>query len=135
MAECNPSSTPMDSGTVHELIAAADGYEASITLTRDYQSIIGGLMFAAICTRPDTAFAVNRLSRYCANPTELHYTAAKRILRYLKGSVNYRITYTGPAERHPQLIGYCDADWAQDKDCKRKSTSGYVFIMCGGAIS
>ena len=135
MAECNPSSTPMESGAAHELIAAADGYEASSTLTRHYQSIIGGLMFAAICTRPDIAFAVNRLSRYCANPTELHYAAAKRILRYLKGSVNYRITYSGPAERHPKLIGYCDADWAQDKDCKRKSTSGYVFIMCGGAIS
>ena len=135
MAECNPSSTPMDSGTVHDLIAAADGYEASITLTRDYQSIIGGLMFAAICTRPDIAFAVSRLSRYCSNPTELHYTAAKRVLRYLKGSSNYRINYTGSADRHPQLIGYCDADWAQDKDCKRKSTSGYVFIMFGGAIS
>lgn len=135
MNECNSSSTPMDSGMMHELIAAADGYEASVTLTRAYQSIIGGLMFAAICTRPDIAFAVSRLSRYCSNPTETRYTAAKRILRYLKGSVNYRITYTGSNDRHPQLIGYCDADWAQDRDCKRKSTSGYVFVMCGGAIS
>jgi hypothetical protein len=92
-------------------------------------------MFAAICSRPDIAFAVSRLSRYSANPTEAHYAAAKRIQRYLKGTVNYRITYTGTAERSPQLLGYCDADWAQDKDCKRKSTSGYVFVMCGGAVS
>ena len=62
----------MDAGIVHELVAAADGYEASIALTRNYQSIIGGLMFAAICTRPDVAFAVSRLSRYCSNPTDLH---------------------------------------------------------------
>jgi hypothetical protein len=135
MADCNPTSTPMDSAAAYDLMAATDGYEASLTLTRDYQSIIGGLMFAAICTRPDIAFAVNRLSRYCANPTEEHYGAAKRVLRYLRGTVNHRITYTGTAERNPQLVGYCDADWAQDKDSKRKSTSGYVFIMCGGAVS
>ena len=92
-------------------------------------------MFAAICTRPDIAFAVNRLSRYCANPTDAHYAATKRVLRYLKGTVNHRITYTGTAHSTPQLVGYCDADWAQDKDCKRRSTSGYVFVMCGGAVS
>ena len=135
MADCNPSTTPMEAGIVHELVAAADGYEASTVLTRNYQSIIGGLMFAAICTRPDIAFAVSRLSRYCSNPTDLHLNAAKRILRYLKGTATHCITYTGSTERHPQLVGYCDADWAQDKDCKRKSTSGYVFILCGGAIS
>ena len=135
MTDCNPTSTPMDNTAAHELIAAAEGYKAAPALKRDYQSVIGGLMFAAICTRPDIAFAVNRLSRYCSNPTDAHYTAAKRILRYLKGTVECRITYTGSAERNPRLTGYCDADWAQDKDNKRKSTTGYVFIMCGGAIS
>jgi hypothetical protein len=68
MADCNSTSTPMDSAAAHDLMAAADSYQASLTLSRDYQSIIGGLMFAATCTRPDIAFAVNRLSRYCANP-------------------------------------------------------------------
>ena len=135
MADCNSTSTPMDSAATSDLMAAADGYESSLTLTRDYQSVIGGLMFAAVCTRPDITFAVNRLSRYCSNPTEAHHAAAKRILRYLKGTANYRITYTGSSEADPQLVGYCDADWAQDKDSHRKSTSGYVFIMCGGAVS
>jgi hypothetical protein len=135
MTNCKSVSTPMDPGATYELMAAADGYQASLTLTRDYQSIIGGLMFAAICTRPDIAFAVNRLARYCANPTQAHYTAAKRILRYMKGTIDYRINYTGTAEHDPQLVGYSDADWAQDKDGKRKSTSGYVFVVCGGAVS
>ena len=58
----------MDAAAANDLMTAADSYEASAALTRDYQSIIGGLMFAAICTRPDIAFAVNRLSRYCSNP-------------------------------------------------------------------
>ena len=135
MADCNATSTPMEATAAHELMSAADGYEASPSLTRDYQSIIGGLMFAAICTRPDIAFAVNRISRYCSNPTDAHCAAVKRILRYLKGTIDSRITYTGSTELHPLLIGYCDADWAQDKDCKRKSTTGYVFVVCGGAVS
>ena len=135
MADCNSTSTPMDSAAVHDLMAAADSYQASLTLTRDYQSIIGGLMFAATCTRPDIAFAVNRLSRYCANPTEAHYAAAKRVLRYLAGTAHASLTYTGTAQQHPQLVGYSDADWAQDTDDKRKSTSGYVFVMCGAAVS
>jgi transposase InsO family protein len=135
MADCNSTSTPMETAAAHDLMAAADSYQASLTLTRDYQSIIGGLMFAATCTRPDIAFAVNRLSRYCANPTEAHYAAAKRVLRYLAGTVNHYLTYIGTAEPHPQLVGYSDADWAQDADDKRRSTSGYVFLMCGAAIS
>ena len=135
MADCNPTTTPMDSAGATELVAATDGYQSSDTLRRDYQSIIGGLMFAAVCTRPDITFAVNRLARYCSNPTDAHHAAAKRILCYLKGTVDYRITYTGTAEIDPLLVGYCDADWAQDKDSRRKSTSGYAFVMCGGAVS
>ena len=133
MTDCNATTTPMDSGAATELVAASEGYQSSDTLRRDFQSIIGGLMFAAVCTRPDITFAVNRLARYCSNPTEAHHAAAKRILRYLKGTVDHRITYTGTAETNPLLVGYCDADWAQDKDSRRKSTSGYV--MCGGAVS
>ena len=135
MADCNATSTPMDSSAAHDMLAAPDSYTASLALTREYQTIIGGLMFAATCTRPDIAFAVSRLSRYCANPTEAHYAAAKRVLRYLAGTVHSSLTYTGTAAQHPQLIGYSDADWAQDTDAKRKSTSGYVFVMCGAAVS
>ena len=120
MEDCNPTSTPMDAAATQELTAAPEDYKASATLTREYQAIIGGLMFAAICSRPDIAFAVNRLSRYCANPTDAHYAATKRVLRYLKGTVNHRIIYTGTAHSTPHLVGYCDADWAQDKDCKRR---------------
>jgi len=50
----------------------------------------------------DITLAVNRLARYCANPTQAHYTAAKRILRYLKGTDDYHINYTGIAERATQ---------------------------------
>ena len=132
MADCNSTSTPMDTAVSHELLTAAEGYRAASTLTRDYQSIIGGLMFAAICTRPDIAFAVSRLSRYCSNPTDEHYTAAKRVLRYLKGTVQCRITYTGTAAEHsPQLVAYCDADWAQT----RTASASPPVAMCSSCVA
>jgi hypothetical protein len=137
MVDCNATTTPMDGAAATELFTATQGYQSTDALKHAYQSIIGGLMFAAVCTRPDITFAVNRLARYCSNPTEAHQAAAKRILRYLKGTADYRITYTGSAgaKTVPELVGYCDADWAQDQDSHRKSTSGYAFVMCGGAVS
>ena len=83
------------------------------------------------CTRPDIAFAVNRLSRYTHNPSYDHWNALNRILRYLKGTATYGICYTGYP---PVLEGYTDANWITDSD-ETKSTSGYVFTIGGGAVS
>ena len=83
-------------------------------------------------TRPDIAQAVNTTAKYCAAPTEQHMTAGKRIIRYLKKTKDLGIAYT----RKPtlDLIGYSDADYAGDRD-DRHSTSGNLFMMCGGAIT
>ena len=97
-----------------------------------YQSIIGGLMYAATATRPDISYSVSMLSKFNSSPSEAHLTAAKRIIRYLKGTVNLGLKYCKSEEG--QLIGYADADWAGDLD-DRHSTSGNVFLMAGGAIS
>ena len=72
------------------------------------------------------------VARFCANPTKEHWTAVKRILRYLKGTSNLGLLYreNSPAE----VIGYSDADWAGDVG-DRKSTSGYIFLLGGAAIS
>ena len=100
--------------------------------TISYQSIVGSLLYAAITTRPDIAQAVGVVSKFCANPTQSHLTAAKRILRYLKGTVNLGLSYKRCADGN--LIGYSDADWAGDVD-ERHSTSGNVFLLAKGAVS
>lgn len=83
-------------------------------------------------TRPDLMFVVCLLSRYMANPTDLHMQAAKRVLRYLKGTVDMGVFYKrGGVEG---LLAYTDSDYAGDVD-DRKSTSGYVFLLGGGAVS
>jgi len=82
-------------------------------------------------TRPDLAYTMSRLSKFFDSPTEEHAAAAKRVLRYLKGTVNKGITYMGSKRT---FAGYSDSDFAGDVD-DRKSTGGYVFLLHGGAIS
>lgn len=134
MQDCNPAVTPMDYNL--RLCKASSEYKATAELTHDYQSLVGGIMFAMIATRPDIAFAVTTLSQFSSNPLPEHLVAAKRVLRYLRGTAKYGITYRQKEnnEIRPQLHGFCDSDWASNTD-DRRSVTGYVFILCGGAVS
>jgi hypothetical protein len=96
-----------------------------------YQSIVGSLMYAALGTRPDIAYAVAALCRYNAAPTAIHMTAAVRVLRYLKGTARHKLVYRRATE---PLVGYADSEWAGDSG-DRKLQGGFVFMMNSGAIS
>jgi hypothetical protein len=88
-------------------------------------------MYAAIGTRPDITYAVHTLAKFTKSPQSKHWTAIKR---YLKGTRDFHLTYGGPEHIHSTEISmYCDADWASSAD--RKSISGYVFLLAGGAVS
>ncbi|CAI0429344.1 unnamed protein product [Linum tenue] len=79
-------------------------------------------------------YSVCLLSRYMEHPTRQHVLAAKRVLRYLKGTIRFGIWYKRRCEGEEELLGYTDSDYAGDTD-DRKSTSGYVFLLSGGVIS
>ncbi|KAH9752611.1 hypothetical protein KPL71_014762 [Citrus sinensis] len=93
--------------------------------------VVGSLMYAVLCTRPDICFAVGMVSKYQCNPRPEHLTAVKHIIKYLKRTKNYMLVYSGD-ELIP--VSYTDSDFLLDKDF-RKSTSGYVFTLGSGAIS
>lgn len=96
-----------------------------------YSSLVGGLLYLATTVRPDIAYAVGELSRYMSCPTVTHWKAAKGVLRYLAGTSRVGITYgADPAVLH----GFCDASYGRDVDTRR-STTGYVFTIAGGAVS
>jgi len=115
-------------------------YDASLILRKNkrimrdqlrYSQIIGSLMYLASATRPDISFAVSKLSRFVSNPGDDHWKALERVMRYLKGTMNYGIHYTG----YPRVLeGYSDSNWISDAD-EIKATSGYVFTLGGGAVS
>jgi hypothetical protein len=98
-----------------------------------YMEAVGSLNYLATCTRPDISYAVNRASRSMQAPTSEDWVNIKRIFRYLKKTKDFGITYKkGGPNNSP--VGYSDASYAPEAT-DRKSTSGYVFIMNGGAIS
>ncbi|XP_074322920.1 secreted RxLR effector protein 161-like [Apium graveolens] len=91
-----------------------------------YKSYVGGLRYL-VHTRPDIAFSVGLVSRYMERPTTLHMNTVKRILRYIKGTVDYGLVYAKGTGNY-LLSGYSDSDLAGNiKD--RKSTSGVVFYL------
>ena len=96
-----------------------------------YQSITGSLLYLAQCTRYGLCYAVNQLTRACNRPAEVHMTAAKHVLRYLRGTPDLPITY-----RKGQLrqVSYTDASFGANPD-NRKSTTGYLFFLGGAPIS
>ena len=128
MQDSKPTSTPAD---VSLKLQPATSQTEPVNQA-EYQSAIGSLMYLAVSTRPDIAFAVNSLARFNSNPQKDHWTALKRVLRYLKGTINIGILYK--QDGSDKCIGYSDADWAGDTS-DRKSTSGYIFMFSGGPIS
>ncbi len=128
MTNCKPVKTPVSNGS--KLVKANDDEQP--VHQEQYQSAVGSLMYLAVSTRPDISYAVGSLARFNSKPTEKHWTALKRVLRYLKGTVNLGILYS--KAKSDSCIGYTDSDYAGDTG-DRKSISGYVFVFCGGAIS
>ena len=135
MTNANPVSTPLDPNVK----LGPNTEEREPNRSNDYTSLIGSLQYLTIATRPDIAYAVNRLAAYTANPSFEHYNAAKRVLRYVKGTRNYGITYrddnshlVGPTDSN-NFYGFSDAAFANTDD--RRSISGYVFLSNTGAIT
>ena len=88
-------------------------------------------MYAMQCTRPNIAFAVNRLLRYTSNPSAEHWKVIARVLGYLKKTKDLGLYYFG----YPTVLeGYSDANWVISVG-DNKSTSGWIFTLGGGAIS
>ncbi|WVZ16815.1 hypothetical protein V8G54_009797 [Vigna mungo] len=124
MEKCSPGIVPIQKGTSFVKCNAMESIP--------YASVVGSLMYAQTCTRPDINFAVGMLGRYQSNPGMDHWKAAKKVLRYLQGTKEYMLTYR--KSDHLEVIGYSDSDYAGCVD-SRKSTFGYVYLLAGGAIS
>ncbi|KAM1053550.1 hypothetical protein ACFX2I_000976 [Malus domestica] len=125
MDQCNPVQNPVVPGLK---LTRNGGVEVDSTV---YRQMVGNLMYLT-ATRPDLMFVVSLIIRYMERPTEEHLQVAKKVLRYVKGTVDLGIFYKkGGTE---ELTGYTDSDYAGDQD-DRKSTSGYVFMMSSGAVS
>ena len=97
-----------------------------------YAEVLGMLMYLANGTRPDLSYSVGVLARFMSAPRQEHWRALIGVVRYLKGTLSYGLQYDGKVLG--ELVGYSDSDFGGDPD-KRRSTTGYVFMLAGGVIS
>jgi hypothetical protein len=101
---------------------------------KSYQSAVGALMYPMLGTRPDLAYTVAVLGRHAATPGADHQRALDRTFRYLRATSNRQLVFQRGTPSGTILHGFVDADWASDVN-DRKSTSGFVFMLGGAAIS
>ncbi|GAU44417.1 hypothetical protein TSUD_100640 [Trifolium subterraneum] len=130
MSNCNPAITPMETGLKLSKITNEELVDSTL-----YKQIIGSLRY--LCnTRIDICHSVGLLSRFMSEPRTSHLTAAKRVLRYVKGTSSHGILLPNQSNNSVKLkaYGYSDSDWGGDQD-DRKSTAGYLFMLGNSPIS
>ncbi|KAL0541214.1 hypothetical protein IC582_021255 [Cucumis melo] len=133
MDKCSSSVVPIQKEDKFSLMQCPKNeLERNQMETIPYASIVGSLLYAQTCTRPDISFTVGMLGRYQSNPGMDHWKVAKKVLRYLQGTKDYMLTYK--RSDHLEVIGYSDSEFAGCVDT-RKSTFGYLFLLAEGAIS
>ncbi|KXJ83064.1 hypothetical protein RP20_CCG009773 [Aedes albopictus] len=123
MSECKPISVPMECR-----LRLQKGEESKRT-TKPYRELVGCLMYVTLTTRPDLCSAVNYCSQFQSCPTDEHWAHLKRILRYVRGTLDYGLKFEAD-DTAPVLAAFCDADWANNV-VDRRSVTGYVFKVFG----
>jgi len=132
MTECKSVRTPQEVGLqLSNSMCPSTVEETNEMINVPYREAVGSLIYAMLGTRPDIAQSCSEVSRYMSNPGQTHWIAVKRILRYLKGTIDNGLVFSGS---NVTLSGYTDSDWGRSID-DRRSTSGYIFMSGNCAIS
>jgi hypothetical protein len=133
-ADSSPVSVPMTPGLklcriLHSSLSASDHQ----VLTKfPYCSLVGSLLYLAVCTHPDISYTVQQLSQFLDSFSYEHWHAAVHVVHYLKGTQNLHLHLDG--SHVINLVGYSDSDWANCPDTHR-SVGGYAFSLGSGIVS
>jgi hypothetical protein len=130
--QCKPVSTP--GAQTHIPPEEREGALSQPTDLKLYQEKVGTLLYAAISTRPDIAFDVNRLAQHMQAPTVADAKACDRVFRFLAGTKNYGLLFGRKDSDDLLVSAYADADWGSDQT-DRKSVTGWIAMMNGDPIS
>jgi histone deacetylase 1/2 len=130
LSKSAPVSTPMMSS---DKLSATDGTLLSSEESTRYRGIVGGLQYLTM-TRPDLSFAVNKVCQYLHAPRCTHWSAVKRIIRYVQGTLSHGLLLRRPTTSSDLLSAFSDADWAGDAD-DRRSTGGHAIFYGGNLVA
>mmetsp|Transcript_61234 Transcript_61234/g.126488 ORF Transcript_61234/g.126488 Transcript_61234/m.126488 type:complete len:503 (-) Transcript_61234:1075-2583(-) len=130
----NPKLTPAEPNT--HLLHADQPVVPDKDIVRQYQQMVGSLMYLVCFTRPDIAYAVNQCAKFMSNPGPTHVQAAKRILAYLAGTRDHKLTYTRTREPGVGnlLMVYADSDHAGDQDSRGVRLNEMADELAGAAV-
>jgi histone deacetylase 1/2 len=128
MTKCKPVTTPL---SVTEKLSRFDGSPLGVDDSTKYRSIVGALQYLTL-TRPDLAFSVNKVCQFLHAPTSTHWTAVKRILRYVKFTTEVGLTISRRNSFRISAFSY--ANWAGSID-DRRSTGGFAVFFGSSLIS
>jgi hypothetical protein len=126
MMDCKSIDTPMNADIRKVKVPDSNPVNPSL-----YRQLIGSLMYL-VNTRPYICFVINKLSQFQVEPRQENWIAAKHVLRYIHGTINYGLRYTASSDI--QLHGFTDFDWAGSAE-DRKSTLGMCFSLGSAMIS
>lgn len=132
MESSNPSDTPMDVNCYNQILQKGKGKDVPESDVFPYAQAVGALIYLAVVTRPDIAFAVGIVSRFMSSPLPCHVTAVKRIFKYLNATSAHGLTYS--KDMGYKVVGFCDADYA-NCPVDRRSVGAYTFLCAGSAVS
>jgi Reverse transcriptase (RNA-dependent DNA polymerase)/GAG-pre-integrase domain/gag-polypeptide of LTR copia-type len=128
-----PRNTPLPVGiTLDNEMSPKTDSEKKEMKDKPYRSLLGSIMWGQLATRPDLSFSVSLLARFQSDPGLSHWSALIHVVGYIKNTIDYGLTYSREFDLSPNA--YADADYGGCKETRR-STSGYVFTMAGGAVS
>ena len=134
METCSANDVPMTKGDkLNKDQCPKTDLEKKNMEGKPYAQLIGSLMYAQTCTRPDLAYAVGVLARFQSNPGPEHWIGGKKVLRYLQKTKAHMLVYR--QVKNLEITAYCDSDFASKFPSSNKSTTGYVFILAGGAVA
>jgi len=133
LTHTSPRNTPLPVGITldHNMSPKTDSERAQMA-DKPYRPVLGSVMWGQLATRPDLSFAVSLLSRFQADPGIEHWNALMHVIGYIKNTMDYGLTYSRDADLTP--LAYVDADYGGCRDTRR-STTGYIFTMAGGAVT
>lgn len=133
--DIKPISTPMEVGLK---FSSEEEKQLNLPVSsrhEPYREAVGALIYLSSCTRPDITMAVSIVSQFMANHTKEHWNAVKRIYRYLRGTVDFKLKLGRVKEEIEEpLIGYSDANWGGNEQ-DRRSTSGFCVFLYGSCVS
>lgn len=133
MQECELEDTPISKGEKFSLSQCPKGnLEIQEMQKIPYAPAIGSLVYARVCTRPNIAFIVGMLGRYLSNTGMDHWKVSKKVMRYLKRTKDYMLTYR--RSNQLEITGYYNSNFVESQDSKR-STLGYIYMLAGGVVS